>query len=127
MCNKASTGATRIASPNPVSGIGATGQVGENALKSLGGQSQVTFQTSKGARVVDQLAPGGIANEAKVGYTTLYSFTSRQVAKDVELIQTGAVNGVTWNFFTSPITGQGGPSASVLKALNSAGIKVIIH
>jgi hypothetical protein len=122
-----SSGATRVVSPNPPSSIGVTGQIGEDALKSLGGQPQVTLQTSQGARVVDQLAPGGIANEAKVGYTTLDASTALQVSKDAELLQTKAVNGVAWNFYTSPVTGQGGPSAALLKALTDAGIKVIIH
>jgi filamentous hemagglutinin len=122
-----SSGVTRVVSPNPASSIGVTGQIGENALKSLGGQSQVTLQTSQGARVIDQLAPDGIANEAKVGYTTLDASTALQVSKDDELLQTKAVNGVAWNFYTSPVTGQGGPSAALLKALTDAGIKVIIH
>ena len=122
-----SNGATRIASPNPQSGIGATGQLGQDALKALGGTSQVPYQTSQGLRVVDQLAPGNIANEAKVGYTTLDSVTAIQISKDVELLNTRAVSGVTWNFYTSPITGQGGPSAALLKTLKDAGIQVIIH
>jgi len=122
-----STGATRVVSPNPPSSIGVTGEIGEDALKLLGGQSQVMFQTSQGVRIVDQLAPGDIANEAKVGYTTLDASTALQVSKDAELLQTKAVNGVTWNFYTSPVTGQGGPSATLLKALTNAGIEVIVH
>ncbi len=121
------TGASRIASPNSESGIGVTGQIGEDDLKLLGGQSQVTFKTTQGNRIVDQLAPGNIANEAKVGYTTLDQSTSLQLNKDAELLQSGAVNGVTWNFYTSPVTGKGGPSAALSKALNDAGIKVIVH
>ncbi|WP_232446110.1 filamentous hemagglutinin N-terminal domain-containing protein [Burkholderia ubonensis] len=120
-------GVSRIASPNPPTGIGATGQVGEDALKSLGGQSHVGFQTTQGTRIVDQLAPGNIANEAKVGYTSFDVDTALQVAKDAELLKTGAVNGVTWNFYTSPVTGRGGPSPKLLKALTDAGIKVIIR
>ncbi|WP_256252447.1 two-partner secretion domain-containing protein [Burkholderia ubonensis] len=120
-------GVSRIASPNPPTGIGATGQVGEDALKSLGGQSHVGFQTTQGTRIVDQLAPGNIANEAKVGYTLFDVDTALQVAKDAELLKTGAVNGVTWNFYTSPVTGRGGPSPKLLKALTDAGIKVIIR
>ncbi|WP_248767181.1 filamentous hemagglutinin N-terminal domain-containing protein [Pseudomonas sp. MWU12-2345] len=118
---------TRIVSPNPPAGIGATGQIGENALKELGGRSQVSFQTSQGVRVVDQLDPSNIANEAKVGYTTLDATTALQISKDAELLNTEAVDGVTWNFFTSPVTGQGGPSTALLKALTDAGIKVLVH
>ncbi|MDY7560891.1 hypothetical protein QN382_22865 [Pseudomonas sp. 10B1] len=118
---------TRIVSPNPPSGIGETGQIGENALKELGGRPQVSFQTTQGIRVVDQLDPNNIANEAKVGYTKLDTNTALQISKDAELLKTEVVNGVTWNFFTSPVTGQGGPSPSLLKALVDAGIKVLVH
>ncbi|WP_143481241.1 hypothetical protein [Pseudomonas extremaustralis] len=77
--------------------------------------------------MVDQLDPSNIANEAKVGYTTLDASTALQVSKDAELLNTGGVDGVTWNFFTSPVTGQGGPSPALLKALADAGIKVLVH
>lgn len=87
----------------------------------------MTLPTSQGPRVIDRLAADGVANEAKVGYTTLDTSTALQVSKDAELLQTKAVNGVAWNFYTSPVTGQGGPSAALLKALTDAGIKVIIH
>ena len=120
-------GSTRIVSPNPSTDIGSTGQIGENALKSLGGQSQVSFQTSQGARFVDQLAPGNIAHESKVGYTSLDATTALQVAKDAELLSRGMVNGITWNFYTSPVTGRVGASPSLLKALSDAGIKVVVH
>ncbi|AZE64390.1 two-partner secretion domain-containing protein [Pseudomonas synxantha] len=118
---------TRIVSPNPSLEIGATGRIGEEALKPLGGQSQVTFQTTQGARVVDQLAPGSIAHESKVGYTSLDANTALQVAKDAELLRRGLVNGVTWNFFKSPVTGRVGPAAALEKALSEAGIKIKVH
>lgn len=120
-------GSTRIPSPNPSTDIGATGKIGENDLKSLGGQSQVSFQTSLGARFVDQLAPGNMAHESKVGYTSLDASTALQVAKDAELLSRGMVNGVTWNFFTSPVTGRVGAAPALLKALSDAGIKVVVH
>jgi filamentous hemagglutinin len=122
-----SSGVSRVVSPNPASSIGVTGEIGESALKSLGGQSQVSLPTTKGGRVIDQLTLDGIANEAKVGYTTLDASTALQVSKDAELLQTKAVKGVTWNFYSSPVTGQGGPSSALLKALSAAGIKVNIH
>lgn len=50
----------------------------------LGGQSQVTFSTTQGPRVVDQLAPGGVANEGKVGYVTYDAATALQVSKDAD-------------------------------------------
>jgi len=119
--------ATRIVSPNPSAGIGATGKIGEDALKPLGGQSQVTFQTTQGVRVVDQLAPGALAHESKVGYTSLDANTALQVMKDTELLSRGMVNGVTWNFYRSPVTGRVGPAPALEKALSDAGIKIKVH
>lgn len=87
----------------------------------------MSFPTTEGMRFVDRLTPGNIANEAKVGYTSLDSFTKTQVVKDIELMKTGVVNGVTWHFYTSPVTGMGGPSPGLLKMLNDADIKVVIH
>lgn len=101
--------------------IGATGKIGEDALKALGGTPQVGFKTSLGPRVVDQLVNGS-ANESKVGYTTLTSYITVQIAKDAELMKTGQVNGVTWWFFKSPVTGVGGPSQPLRDALQQAGI-----
>lgn len=54
--------------------------------KHWGGESQVYFRTSQGGRYVDQLV-NGIANESKVGYTTLTPDIHLQIAKDVELMQ----------------------------------------
>jgi filamentous hemagglutinin len=115
-----SSGVSRVISPNPASNIGVTGQIGENALKSLGGQAQVSLPTSQRGRVIDQLTRDGIANEAKVGYTTLDATTALQVSKGAQLLQTKAVNGVTWNFYSRPVTGQGGPSSALLKALSAS-------
>ncbi|MFS2175353.1 hemagglutinin repeat-containing protein [Rhizobium pisi] len=112
-------------SPN-YSAIGSTGKVGELYLKSLGGQPQVYFSTSQGGRFVDQLV-NGVANESKVGYTTLTKGIQIQIAKDVELKATNAVKDVTWHFFTSPVTGMGGPSQQLLNSLQQNGINVVIH
>ena len=106
--------------------IGATGQIGENALKNLGGQSQVYFETSLGGRHVDQLV-NGIANEAKTGYMSLTPKIQTQIMKDVELIQSGQVQGAIWNFYKSPVTGKIGPSDPLGEALNSNGIPYILH
>jgi RHS repeat-associated protein len=117
------------AGPNvgvPRPGIGATGKIGEAALKQLGGESQVFFRTSRGGRYVDQLV-NGVAHESKVGYSSLTKGVARQIAKDAELISTGQIRGAVWNFFRSPVTGQVGPSAPLASALQRAGIKVVIH
>jgi hypothetical protein len=86
----------------------------------------IYFRTSQGGRYVDQLV-NDIANESKVGYTSLTSRISTQIAKDVELIQTGQVQGANWHFFTSPVTGVGGPSGPLLEALQNAEIGVVMH
>ncbi|MXP05566.1 RHS repeat-associated core domain-containing protein, partial [Apibacter sp. B3546] len=87
--------------------IGSTGKVGEDALKLLGGESQVPFKTSKGMRYIDQLV-GNSAHESKVGYTTLSKGVQKQIMKDADLIQKGQIESSTWHFFKSPVTGKGG-------------------
>jgi filamentous hemagglutinin len=108
------------------SGIGSTGVIGESALQQLGGTSQYYFSTSLGGRYVDQFVDD-VANESKVGYTSLTQSVQLQIAKDTELLQTGNVQGVTWNFFTSPVTGRGGPSGPLYNALQNAGFGVVIN
>lgn len=108
-------------------GIGATGQIGENALaQEIGGESQVFFQTSRGGRYVDQLV-NGIANEAKVGYQSLTSEIRLQVLKDIELVNTQQVQGAIWNFYRSPVTGLIGPSKPLGNFLNANNIPYILH
>ena len=108
------------------SGIGATGAVGQRYLERLGGESQRYFPTAFGARYVD-LFVNGAANESKVGYTALTSTVRLQVAKDVQLLNAGRVDSAMWHFFTSPVTGLGGPSRPLLNLLRQSGIGVIIH
>jgi RHS repeat-associated protein len=71
--------------------IGVTGKIGEAALRQLGGESQVFFRTSIGARFVDQVV-NGVGHESKVGAASLTRFVSRQIAKDAELLRTGQLN-----------------------------------
>ena len=108
--------------------IGSTGKVGEDALKLLGGESQVYLKTSEGGRYIDQLV-NGVANESKVGYTTLTKSITTQIAKDAEIVKngTGGVQSSVWHFFKSPVTGQGGASAPLLKELAKNGITPVIH
>ena len=107
-------------------GIGATGKLGEAALKALGGESQVAFRTSVGRRVVDQLV-NGIAHESKVGYASLTKGIAGQIAKDAELMASGEIRGATWHFFRSSVTGKIGPSAPLRQALGDAGIGIVMH
>ncbi|MBB3661004.1 filamentous hemagglutinin [Rhizobium sp. BK650] len=116
---------TRVASPFPSSGIGATGKIGQEALlETLGGEPQASIWTSLGRRVVDVLS-NGIANEAKVGRVNMSSDIADQIAKDAEIVSRGLA--VEWHFYSSPVTGLGGPSAAVEAALRKANIKIVIH
>ena len=116
----------KVATATGFTAIGSTGQIGEAALQQLGGESQVYFQTNLGARYVDQLV-NGVANESKVGYQALTQSNQLQVLKDVDLMQSGQIQGSTWHFFTSPVTGLGGPSAPLANFLQQNGITTVIH
>ena len=99
-----------------------TGKEGEEYLaKLVGGKPQAYFKTSHGGRYIDQLA-GDIAYESKVGYTTLTSFVKKQILKDAELIEQGAIKGAKWNFFKSDVTGKMGASKPLLDFLKQNGI-----
>jgi RHS repeat-associated protein len=111
---------------NAARSIGSTARVGERVLEGLGGESKAFFRTSQGSRFVDQLV-NRIAHESKVGYTTLTKEISRQIAKDAELIATRQIDGATWHFFRSPITGLGTPSAPLREALEQARIGIVVH
>jgi len=126
MPTEGSIGASVKSSVKGLNAIGGTGKIGEDALKILGGQSQVPFKTSQGMRFVDQLV-NGVANEAKVGYTSLTQRAANQISKDQLLVSSNAVKNAVWNFFTSPITGKTGPSAPLQNALKQAGIGVVIN
>ena len=103
------------------------GKAGETFLKEMfGGKSQAYFNTSQGARFVDQLV-GRTAHESKVGYVSATDFIRKQAAKDAELLATKQVNEVVWHFFRSADTGKIGPSAPLKKLLEGYGIKVIVY
>jgi len=71
---------------------------------------------------------GGLdwAIEAKVGYVGA-GRALKQIAKDVALRESRAVDGAEWHFFVSDRSGRVGPSAGVLEALQQAGIPYYIH
>lgn len=106
--------------------IGSTGRVGESFLRTMGGEAKAFFPTDLGARYVDQFV-NGVAYESKVGYQALTQTIAKQVAKDVELLQSGRALGVEWHFFRSPVTNAIGPSAPLRSWLMQNGIRVIIH
>lgn len=66
-----------------------------------------------------------MAYESKVGYVPLTQNISLQVSKDVELLNIGVVDQVTWVFFKSPITGLSGPSEPLYQLLTQNGISVM--
>ena len=105
---------------------GSTGGYRENLLRSEYGGGRQYFETSLGPRIVDDVTDD-IAREAKTGYQALTSDIELQIAKDTELLQSNQVKGVEWHFYTSPVTGEVGPSGPLSTALRSAGIKVVIH
>jgi len=61
----------------------------------------------------------------KVGRVNMSSDIVDQIAKDAEIISLGRA--VEWHFYTSPVTGLGGPSAAVEAALRKANIKIVMH
>src|SRR5574341_92799 len=70
-------------------------------------------------RVVDYLV-GGIAHESKAGYVSLDRNVREQIAKDVELLQSGQVQAVVWHFWDTP-------SKPLLEELTAKGIYPVIH
>lgn len=108
--------------------IGSTGVVGEEALAEIvgGGTPHAYLATDYGPRFVDLLKDGW-AYESKTGYQTLTADMSTQVLKDANLIQSERIQGATWHFFMSPVTGKVGPSKALFDMLTANGIGVVIH
>lgn len=66
--------------------------------------------------------------ESKVGYVSLSSFISRQVARDRLLIARGDVNAVEWHFWPSSRTGKVGPGEALADLLDDdPRIPFVIH
>ncbi len=119
---KAAAGTERASTINLAK---ASGKFGEAQLaQTVGGTAHKYFNTSQGARYVDQLA-NNVAYEAKTGYTSLTAFVAKQIEKDIELKSSGVVSDVVWIFYRSPTTGQAGYSQPLYNALRNAGITVI--
>ena len=109
--------------------IGWTKKIGEDYLKTFGGQSQKYFYVKGlGKRFVDQFI-NGTAYESKVGYTTLTGDIQTQIAKDAALLKNSSTTGVQkviWTFFESPVTRKAGASKPLIEALKNAGIQTQI-
>jgi hypothetical protein len=100
------------------------GQDAEDAVASrYPGGRRVTFTLSTGVRrLVDWLTPDGVALESKAGYTTDSGRIPEEIAKDQELLQTGAVRAVRWVFSPGKY-GDFGLSGPLARALEEAGIE----
>ena len=106
-------------------GIGWTGKLGAKALaKEVGGETHRFFRTKFGSRFVDQFA-NRIAHESKVGKVFLTKQIKKQIMKDANLLSIGSIDNAIWHFYKSPVTGLGGPSSPLRKALQDAGITII--
>ncbi len=104
------------------------GKVGEDFLhQTFGGTQQVSRNTSDGRRVIDNLTEVGTSQESKVGRVSNSSSIKRQVAKDVELLNTSnnGINRVEWHFFSGK-TGIG-PSKNLIQNLETNNIPYFIH
>jgi hypothetical protein len=111
----------------------ATGGAGEESLATMyPGSQQVQFATGigKGAtrlRYVDVFA-NGIIHESKVGFQKLTNGIRKQILKDAWLLKNNpTVQGATWHFFQSSVTGLIGASEDLLAMLDQYGIKYVIH
>jgi hypothetical protein len=103
------------------------GIVGESFIERLFGPGKAGRSTTDGMRFLDNLTADGVARESKVGKTFLTRRIRRQIAKDVELMNTpgSGVTAVQWHF-QAGVTGIG-PSSALRKALVEAGISIIEH
>lgn len=69
-----------------------------------------------------------MAHESKVGYTSLTKkIIGKQIQKDALLLKKGIIKGSQWHFFRSPVTAKIGPTRPLQKALEDAGIRIVIH
>jgi RHS repeat-associated protein len=102
------------------------GKAAESILSQTFGGSPRTIILNGARRDIDNFI-NGVAQEAKVGYTSLTTFIKDQIAKDAALLADPAsgVTSVEWHFFSSA-TGSGG-TAPLIQALRDAGVKIFYH
>ncbi len=84
--------------------------------------------TSQGNRVLDFYdMQNNIAYEVKTGYQSLSMRVSEKIAKDADLLYSGKVDEIIWEFYRSPINGKIGASQPLIDLLEENGFKIIIH
>jgi RHS repeat-associated protein len=101
------------------------GRIGERILQLAGG-TPIGLKTSRGWRSIDSLL-NGVAQESKVGFVEKTKRIEMQIAKDLELLESGQIRAIEWHFFPSPITGLIGPSQALEQYLTSVGIRIVLH
>lgn len=112
----------------PAAGFRLFTEAEEWLAQCFGGRSQQFFKTSRGLRVVDQLADR-VAHEAKMGYVAWSSRILEQIRRDVAISKEfpDKVEKVCWHFFRSANTGKIGADARVLAELAKNNIRYIIY
>ena len=102
-----------------------------DAIAARGAPAQIeqTFNTVGGTRRVDVLKTGirSTAIESKVGRTFLDARVRQELARDWWLRRQGQVGGVRWEFSRSKVTGELGPTATLLQKLQKLGFDVRIN
>lgn len=102
------------------------GKSAEDRVNAMNGTTGKSFRTSLGMRYVDSYDPvNQIITEVKVGKVSNRTFVRRQAAKDAEIMAQNPGMSATWVFYTSPVTGQGGPTPTLRTALRRDGIQII--
>ncbi|GAB2724119.1 TadE/TadG family type IV pilus assembly protein [Paenibacillus thermoaerophilus] len=78
-------------------------------------------------RLVDAIDRESIGHQALLGAQSLSKEIRQQIEKDKRLVETGQLQGVVWHFYRNAKTGKMGPSKSLLRELEKAGIGVVLH
>jgi len=83
----------------------------------------VRFDVEGETRIVDNLTPDNIAQEAKFGEQSL-SAVMEQIHMDLDLLAETQIDGIQWWFFTSPEGGTA--SEELLEYLYDQNIRVFV-
>ena len=105
-------------------------QAAEEAVRHSYKAIKYKFVVSDGRiRIVDAFnGAKKLICEVKYGYTSLTSFIQSEIDRNVWIRENiKFVKRIEWHFYTSQITGKGGPSGPLLEALRRAKIKVVYH